>query len=155
MGDSRFLDYRDGLYQRIDTIDEVDLINDDNVIYVDCSATRQGVKCISNHLTSIDGTIHNINDINLNTLDNNYRDKHYFSKYNLSTFLLLVSLFAEEGYEINNKVGRILSLCPDSAYKAYYQPDNFADAKYKRYLLDVLELPETYEVQHRKNKKGF
>ena len=145
-----FLDYRDGLYHRVDKDIE---LNEDNTIWVDCSVPRQGVKCISNHLTSISGEIHNTNDINLNSIDGNYRDKHYFSKYNLSTFLLLVSLLE---HEIDNKPGRILSLCFDGAYKGYYQPSGYADKKVqRRYLLEVLKLYEIYAEQYEMDKKDF
>lgn len=128
-------------------------MNQDNTIWVDCSSIKQGDKCISNHLTSIAGEVHNINDINLNSIDNNYVDKSYFSKYNLSTFLLLISLLE---HEINDHVGRILSLCFDSAYKPYYQPADFADAGVQeRYLLDVLCLEAIYYVQNSMSKQQF
>lgn len=147
-----YFDYRTGLYQKLD-LDEVASVYDNNVIWVDCSSIKQGDKCISNHLTSISGEVHNTCDINLNTIDNNSRDKHYFSKYNLSTFLLLVSLLE---HEIDNKVGQVLSLCFDSAYKAYYQPEFFADARVqKRYLVDVLELGDIYNTQSQLSKSKF
>lgn len=148
-----YFDYRDGMYENIFNDD---VMTQENTIYVDCSSIKKGDKCISNHLTSINGKIHNVNDINLNSLDNNYRDKNYFHKYNLSTFLLLVSIFSHEGYEINNKVGQVLSLCFDSSYKAYYQPSKYADSRVqKRYLQDILELHDIYDVQLDMTKKEF
>ncbi len=147
---SGFFDYRTGLYQKLD--EDIELTQE-NTVWVDCSSIKQGDKCISNHLTSISGEVHNTADINLNTIDENNRDKHYFSKYNLSTFLLLVSLFE---HEIDNKVGQVLSLCPDSAYKAYYQPSQYADSEVQRqYLVNKLQLKDIYDIQSKITKNKF
>lgn len=145
-----FFDYRDGIYHNIFLSESM---TQDNTIWVDCSSIKSGDKCISNHLTSIAGEVHNINDINLNSIDNNYVDKSYFSKYNLSTFLLLISLLE---HEIDDHVGRVLSLCFDSAYKPFYQPADFADASVQEnYLLDVLELEAIYYTQNTMTKGQF
>lgn len=148
-----YFDYRDGIYHHLWLSDKM---NQDNTIWIDCSSIIQNDKCISNHLSSIDGSIHNNSDINMNSLDGNYRDKSYFEKYNLSTFLLVASLLKEEGLEIDNDIGKTIALCIDGSYIPYYQPERYKDrGVQRRYLCDVLGLEDIYNVQRNMTKKEF
>lgn len=148
-----YFDYRDGIYHHLWLSESM---NKDNTIWVDCSPIKQNTKSISNHLTSIDGTVHNSCDINLNSLDGNYRDKSYFDKYNMSTFLLLASLLKSEGYSIDNDIGRTIALCVDGGYIPYYQPEQYKDqGVQRRYLKEILQLEDVYNVQKNMSKKEF
>lgn len=139
-----FYDFQTGLYRK-QGIDE-----NKEMICIDLSHPIK--KSISNHVTDIGDGVINVNDINLSNLDGVNVD-NYFSKYNLSTYLLVHSLM-ELPIPKDNK--KLIMLLPDSSFLGYYQPSCYKDGKVqKKYLVDVLELEELYELQTRTEKHRF
>ena len=142
-----FYDYNDGIYKNLDVPEDVN-INSDNVIFVDCSVPQDRIKCISNHMVKIKETDQvNKNDINLNILDNIHMSNSrydYHNKYNLNTLILIYSLL---GLKPKSIAESAILLLPDSAFLGYFANKNYKDYwVLKRYLLEVLELPELFDV---------
>lgn len=109
-------------------------------------------RCISNHVTSLGGSIYNKQDINLNSLCG-VSLKNYHEKYNLSTFLLVYSLLGLKPRN-NQECGVALSI--DSAYLPYFQPKNYLDSYIQfKYLYDILEQQDMWRFQTHTDKNKF
>jgi hypothetical protein len=116
--------------------------------YVDV-AVRSG-KAFDNHVSkfSRDDRSANPEMINLNNFISN---DNYTSKYAGSTLLTLWSLFS---FPIpKTEEGKMILLAIDSAYKGHYS-EQFADVQ-KKYLTEILDLNELYDVIQRHTKEDF
>lgn len=108
-------------------------------------------KCFDNHLTKFNSTdVHNTESINLNHIYNINRN-NYTSKYNLSTVLLLWSLYDLPKEDLSDELMMVL-LAIDSSYYSYYH--GFQRQNYK-WLVEMLDLPEFYECQKRHKEHEF
>lgn len=141
-----FYDFRQGLFERLDIDKSLPLVG------IDLSHPGN-MRCISNHVCRIRPNDRvNPNDINLSNIDG-ISVKNYHSKYNLNTFLLCASLL---DFPLKEKNQTVLSLLFDSAFLAHYSKIEYQDWKIQRkYLVDILELPEVYEVQKDIKKHQF
>ncbi|TCT16381.1 hypothetical protein EDC18_102400 [Natranaerovirga pectinivora] len=139
-----FYDFRDGLYRKLGI--------DDSFPVVGIDLSHPTIHCISNHVVMLNkDDYYNKNDINLNIMDR-ITPFNYFQKYNLNTLLLIYSLL---GLKPKTKLEAATLLLPDSAFLGFYssfENDNIAN---KKYLVDVLELPEVYEAQQELTKEKF
>ncbi|MGF7057212.1 hypothetical protein [Brassicibacter mesophilus] len=145
-----FIDYREGFYIKKGMEGK---LNKDNIICVDMSVCEEGIKCISNHVTMRhkDDTI-NSQDINLSNMDG-ISPFNYFYKYNLNSFILTYSLL---GLKPSSERASALMLMLDSAYQPYFANKAYQDYyTQKRYLCDVLDLEEVWEVQKKIDKFNF
>ena len=108
-------------------------------------------KCFDNHLCmfSSDDTYNN-EAINLNHIYGINRNS-YTKKYNLSTALLLWSLYDLPKDNLPDELMMLL-LCIDSSYYSYYH--GFQRQNY-RWIVDELDLPEFYECQKRHTEYDF
>ena len=77
----------------------------------------------------------------------------YFNKYNLSTTLLILSLYDVELPK--NEEALMLLLVIDSSWQSYHSPYKRDNAACKKYLVEILELPELYAVLERHTKEEF
>ena len=109
-------------------------------------------KCFDNHLTLFDYQDKpNPESININNICNIHRGI-YGQKYALSTVLLLWSLYDLPKENLSDELMMIL-LAIDSSFEGYYN-DYFRQFN-KRYMVDILELPEFYECQQRHTYNEF
>ena len=113
----------------------------------------QNGKCFDNHLSRLSEDDYlNKECINLNFIKNVTR-KNYFKKYNLSTVLLLWSLYDLPIPE--SEEGKMILLTIDSSYYSHfsrYQNDRYLN---KFYMCDVMGLDELYECQLRHKQYEF
>lgn len=139
-----FYDFREGLYKK-EGIDE-------SLPMIGVDLSHPAIRCISNHVTRIDDEDHyNTNDINLNNIDG-ITSRNYFHKYNLNSLLLCFSLLKRK---VKNNRQAATLLLPDSAFLGHYsnfENDNNAN---KKWLVDVLELSQVYEIQKELTKDKF
>ncbi|GLC78311.1 hypothetical protein [Lacrimispora brassicae] len=110
-------------------------------------------KCFDNHLTSFAyNDIENPESINLNRTCGIHRG-NYFRKYNLSTVLLLWSLYDLPKEGLSDELMMLL-IAIDGSYEGFY-----TDAKYvgihERWIKDILDLPEFFECEKRHTKQDF
>lgn len=112
---------------------------------------RKTGKCFDNHLTAMDAfDTSNPESINLNRICNIHREI-YTKKYNLSTVLLLWSLYNLPKENLSDELMMLL-LGIDSSYYSYFhgfQKEN------RKWLVDVLDLPEFYDCQKRHKEYEF
>lgn len=109
-------------------------------------------KCFDNHLTLFDFQDKpNPESININNVCDIHRGI-YSKKYALSTVLLLWSLYDLPKENLSDELMMVL-LAIDSSFEGYYN-DYFRQYN-KRFLVDVLELPELYECQTRHTYSDF
>ena len=110
-------------------------------------------KCFDNHLTqfSYDEKI-NPESINLNRIQNIYR-QNYSKKYNLSTVLLLWSLYDLPKENLTDELVMLL-IAIDGSYEGF-----FTDARWvgihEFWIRDVLDLPKFLECERRHTYKEF
>lgn len=110
-------------------------------------------KCFDNHLTQFkwNGTS-NPESINLNRIAGISRDK-YYRKYNLSTVLLLWSLYDLPKEKLSDELMMLL-IAIDGSFQGYYTEEKYVWI-HKHWLVDVLDLPEFYECEKRHTKDEF
>lgn len=109
-------------------------------------------KCFDNHLTKFNREdASNEESINPNHLEDINRN-NYVQKYNLSTTLLLWSLFDLPKAGLTDELMMLL-LCIDSGYYSFYK-QKFHDA-HKKWLVEVLDLPEFYYCEKRHGEDEF
>lgn len=141
-----YYDFREGLYVRDDL--------DESLPMVGIDLSNPSMKCISNHVTKIlNDDAENPNEINMNYILKNISIENYHSKYNLNTLILLYSLL---GLKPKTDAEKAILLLPDSSFMAAYAPDHYKD-KYiqKKYLCEVLDLPELWEFEQGKDIDYF
>lgn len=111
-------------------------------------------KCFDNHLCrfSYNDDMVNKESINLNNITNVAR-LEYYKKYNLSTVLLLWSLYDLPKEDLLEELMMVL-IAIDGSYEGFYTKDFFRQI-HKRYMVDYLELPEFYECELRHTKQEF
>lgn len=108
-------------------------------------------KCFDNHVTLFNSDdTYNKEAINLNHIYGINRNS-YTKKYNLSTALLLWSLYDLPKDNLPDELMMLL-LCIDSSYYSYYH--GFQRQNY-RWIVDELDLPEFYECQKRHTEYDF
>ena len=116
-------------------------------------ALQQNQKCFDNHLSRCVNTDPvNENCINPNMFSNISRG-NYFKKYNLSTVLLVWSI-----YDIplpKSEEGKMILLTIDSSYYSHFSKYQNDRDMNKHYMCDVLGLEELYECQLRHTKREF
>lgn len=113
----------------------------------------QNGKCFDNHLSRLhaDDRV-NEESINLNFIKDVSR-QNYFMKYNLSTVLLLWSL-----YDLpipKSEEGKMILLTIDGSYYSYFSSYQNFRAMNKFYMCEVLGLNELYECQQRHKFDDF
>lgn len=138
-----FFNYRTGLYEKR-TINE-----DLPVVGIDLSLCSG--RCISNHITSLDGNDYNKQDINLSNI-NGICLKNYHEKYNLNTLCLIYSLL---GLKPKNKVEATILLLPDGAYKPFYQPKEYRDYYVQKQYLYDMGLENVWNIQNGMKQTQF
>ncbi|MEY8417077.1 hypothetical protein AAK964_12305 [Tissierella praeacuta] len=145
-----FVDYREGFYIKKGLEGK---LTKDNIICVDMSPCEEGIKAISNHVTKrFEDDPVNSQDINLSNMDG-ISPKNYFHKYNLNTYILITSLL---GLKPASNKASALMLMLDSAYLPYYANKAYQDSfTQKKYLCDVLDLEEVWQVQEKITKTQF
>lgn len=113
----------------------------------------QSGKCFDNHVTRISSS-DELNNESINpNIFKNVTGKNYTSKYNLSTVLLLWSLYNLPMPKTEE--GKMILLAIDSSYISYYSSYSFFNQMNKYYLCDVLGLEELYECQKRHKEYEF
>ena len=110
-------------------------------------------KCFDNHLTQFSyGEKINPESINLNRVQNIYRQS-YSKKYNLSTVLLLWSLYDLPKEGLSDELMMLL-ITIDGSYEGF-----FTDARWvgihEFWIRDVLDLPEFLECERRHTYREF
>lgn len=101
--------------------------------------------CWGNHVTGIN----NPNSANLNVIQN-IGSNNYYSKYCGSVVLQIISYY---NYDISNlsDEAKMILLCIDSTFLMYgFNPNNC-----KKWLVDILELSELYELCKKHTKQEF
>lgn len=108
-------------------------------------------KCFDNHLCNFNcDDTSNPESVNLNNLCNIHRGI-YGEKYNLSTVLLLWSLYNLPKTGLSEEVMMFL-LSVDSSYFSYFH--GFCQQN-RHWMVDVLDLPEFFECQQRHEEHEF
>lgn len=110
-------------------------------------------KCFDNHLTALSyNDLGNPESVNLNRVCGIHRG-NYFRKYNLSTVLLLWSLYDLPKENLSDELMMLL-IAIDGSYEGFY-----TDAKYvgihERWIRDILDLPEFLECERRHTEQDF
>lgn len=110
-------------------------------------------KCFDNHLTQFSYSEKiNSQAINLNRVQNIYR-QNYSKKYNLSTVLLLWSLYDLPKERLSDELMMLL-IAIDGSYEGF-----FTDARWvgihEFWIRDVLDLPEFLECERRHTYREF
>ncbi len=109
-------------------------------------------KCFDNHLTLFNsGTKPNSESINPNNALEVNRGI-YSKKYALSTVLLLWSLYDLPKENLSEELMMVL-LAIDSSFEGYY--NDYFRTYNKKFMVDVLDLPEFYECQNRHTYEEF
>lgn len=113
----------------------------------------QNGKCFDNHVTRISSKDKwNDECINLNFI-NDVTRQNYFSKFNLSTVLLLWSLYDLPIPESED--GKMILLTIDSSYYSYFSKYQNDRNMNKFYMCDVLGLNELFKCQQRHKQYEF
>lgn len=110
-------------------------------------------KCFDNHLTQF--TFHeeiNPQAINLNRVQNIYREK-YCKKYNLSTVLLLWSLYDLPKEKLTDELMMLL-IAIDSSDAGFYTDKRWVGI-HEYWINEVLDLPELLEFERSHTKEDF
>lgn len=124
----------------------------EDVIGVDIALIKG--KCFDNHVTKMSKyDWFNNEAINLNNIYGACgNDDMYFTKYNLSTALLVYSYYDFPLPETEE--GKMILLAIDSSYMGYYNGFERDKEANKKFLCDVLDMEELYNIQV-KNKCCF
>lgn len=105
-------------------------------------------KCFDNHLTAFSyGQKPNPQSVNLNNLCGIYRG-NYGHKYNTSTVLLLWSLYNLPKENLSEELMMVL-LSIDGTQDAYYLYQGKYRATLRKWLVEILDLPEFYKCFER------
>ena len=110
-------------------------------------------KCFDNHVSIFSAQDHiNAQSVNLNRTENVTRE-NYWQKYNLSTVLLLWSLYDLPKEGLSDELMMLL-IAIDASFAGFYSQGRFGDI-HKHYLVDILDLPEFYECEKRHKRDEF
>lgn len=110
-------------------------------------------KCFDNHLSRLQTTDYlNEECVNLNAI-NNITRQNYFKKYNLSTVLLLWSLYNLPIPQ--SEEGKMILLTIDSSYYSHFSRYENDKNMNKYYMCEVMGLEELYKCQLRHNQSEF
>lgn len=122
------------------------------VIGVDLALTHG--KCFDNHLTAFSyGQKSNPEAVNLNNLCNICRNSYKY-KYNTSTAILLWSLYDLPKENLSDEMMMLL-LSIDGTQDAYYLHHGDFRAIVRKWLVDVLDLPQFYDCFERHTYSEF
>lgn len=109
-------------------------------------------KCFDNHLTAFNYDCKiNQESINLNRICNKNRNC-YGQKYNLSTVLLLWSLYDLPKDNLSDELMMLL-IAIDGSFEGYY--NDYFNQHNRRYMVEILDLPKFYECQQRHTYNEF
>ncbi|WP_313232342.1 hypothetical protein [Tissierella praeacuta] len=109
-------------------------------------------RCWGNHVTAISNSdIINTNSANLNNIDKINSKTNYTSKYAGSTLATVMSYY---DYDISklSEQAKMLILCIDSHYFGFYT--SFHNTQ-KKWLMDVLQYPELYDIILKYKEQDF
>lgn len=110
-------------------------------------------KCFDNHLTAFDySTASNPESINVNRICG-YNRWNYYKKYNLSTVLLLWSLFDLPKDDLPDELMMLL-ISIDGSYDGFYTNERFVGI-HEFFIRDVLDLPQFLECERRHTRQEF
>lgn len=139
-----------------------DTLNKENAhsrVWVDCAVLKirdKYEKGFDNHVTMLSTDDYkNPELVNLNNIYDITTEcrEDYLTKYNLSTALLVWSL-----YNIpipKSEEGKMILLAVDSSHKGFYSKYENDRQRNKHWLVDILELPELYECLQRHTEQDF
>lgn len=117
--------------------------NTEKLIGVDMDLAKYS--CWGNHVTGIN----NIKSANLNVIEN-IGINNYYSKYCGSVLLQIISYYNMDINNLSDEAKMVL-LCVDSTYLMY----NFNSANCKKWLVDILELPELFQLCKEHSRADF
>ena len=110
-------------------------------------------KCFDNHLTALSwNDVVNPESVNLNRTCGIHRGT-YFRKYNLSTVLLLWSLYDLPKENLSDELMMLL-IAIDGSYEGFYTDEKYVGI-HERWIKTILDLPEFLECEKRHTKKDF
>ena len=111
-------------------------------------------KCFDNHLTrfSPNGDKDNPQSINLNRIEGISRYR-YKDKYNLSTVLLLWSLYDLPKEKLSDELMMLL-IAIDGSFDGFYTQEQYIPI-HEHWIRDVLELPEFLKCERRHTRADF
>lgn len=122
------------------------------IIGCDIDFTIGNLRCWGNHVTALSKNDRiNKNSANLNNIECITR-ANYTDKYAGSTLATVLSYY---DFDISNlsEEGKMLIMCIDSHFQGFYS-NRFHDTQ-KKYLVDILEYPELYDIIKRHSKQDF
>lgn len=117
--------------------------NTEKLIGVDMDLAKYS--CWGNHVTGIN----NDKSANLNVIEN-IGINNYYSKYCGSVLLQIISFYDVDISKLSDEAKMVL-LCVDSTYLMY----NFNVANCKKWLVDILELPELFKLCKEHTREDF
>jgi len=135
--------------------DDVKFFYDFNMLYIEKGYKQENkilgcdidfimgdARCWSNHVTALSKNDRfNTNSANLNNIDKISR-ANYTDKYAGSTLVIVLSYY---NYDISqlSEEGKMLIMCIDSHYYGFY--NGFHETQ-RKWLVDVLQYPELYDI---------
>lgn len=124
----------------------------EKIIGCDIDFVIGDLRCWGNHVTALSKNDRiNKNSANLNNIECITR-ANYTDKYAGSTLATVLSYY---DFDISNlsEEGKMLIMCIDSHFQGFYS-NRFHDTQ-KKYLVDILEYPELYDIIKRHSKQDF
>ena len=110
-------------------------------------------KCFDNHLCKFSWSDEmNPQAVNINNICGITR-ANYWKKYNLSTVLLLWSLYDLPKENLSDELMMVL-IAIDGSFEGFYTKEHFK-AIHKKYMVDILDLPEFYACEERHTYRDF
>lgn len=123
---------------------------DNSIIGCDIDFADKDARCWGNHVTALQKEEINPNSANLNNTEKITRN-NYRTKYAGSTIAIVLSYY---DYDVSNlsEQARMLIMCIDSHYYGFY--NGFHDTQ-RKWLVDVLEYPELYDIILKYKEQDF
>lgn len=110
-------------------------------------------KCFDNHLTKFNyDDIQNPESININR-SLNYHRNNYYKKYNLSTVLLLWSIYDLPKDNLSDELMMLL-IAIDGSYEGFFTKPKYIGI-HEFFIRDVLDLPQFLECEKRHTRQEF
>lgn len=125
-----FYKFGKGLY-----LTDAALMNEKQLVYVDCACAKDGVMCFDNHRTLLSNHM----AINPNLILDRTDDSNYYKKYCGSTLMMIYALYHGELTELEKEM--ILAI--DGFYIGWYKNDGFY-RKVNQFWLDELEIADIF-----------
>ena len=119
---------------------------------VGCDISFVDGRCWDNHVTAISSKdIINPNSANLNSIDKINSKNNYTSKYAGSTLATVLSYYDYDISQLSEQA-KMLIMCIDSHYYGFY---NGFHSTQKKWLVDVLEMEELYDIIKTHTEQDF